>query len=271
MVQQRARPDALSRVIGANSILNALFMVAAALFGAAMLRAGASIPQLLIVTALLNAAVAAYIYSLVPEFLLRFVAWLLVHTLYQLRKRGTENIPEEGAALLVSNHVSFVDALLISAATRRPVRFIMDRKIHSTPLLGLIFRGMKAVPITSAKDDPAALEQAFEIVARELADGQLVCIFPEGRLTTDGQIGPFRPGLTRILSETPVPVIPIGLSGLWGSMFSRQTRTVWIRLPRKLFARITISVGTPVAPEEATPDLLRERVLALRGSGLSRA
>jgi len=153
----------------------------------------------------------------------------------------------------------------------RPVRFIMDRTIYSTPFLNLIFRGMKAVPITSAKDDPAALEQAFEIVARELSDGQLVCIFPEGRLTTDGEIGPFRPGLTRILNETPVPVVPIGLSGLWGSMFSRQTRTIWMRLPRKLFARITIIAGTPVPPEEATPDLLRERVLALRGSGLARA
>lgn len=271
MVQQRARPDALSRIIGANSIINSLFMVAAALFGAAMLAAGLTIPQLLLVTALLNAAVAAYIYLLVPEFLLRFVAWLLVHTIYQLRKQGTENIPEEGAALLVSNHVSFVDALLISAATRRPVRFIMDRKIYSTPFLNLVFRGMKAVPITSAKDDPVALEEAFNIVARELADGQLVCIFPEGRLTTDGGIGPFRPGLTRILNETPVPVIPIALSGLWGSMFSRQARTLWMRLPRKLFARITIAVGTPVPTQEATPDLLRERVLALRGSDLSRA
>lgn len=263
MVQQRARPESLSKVIGANSILNALFMVAAALFGAAALELGFSIPQLLLITALLNAAVAAYIYSLVPEFLLRFVAWLLVNTIYRLRRRGLENIPEEGAALLVCNHVSFVDALLISAATRRPVRFIMDRKIYSTPLLNTIFRGMKAVPITSARDDPSALEHAFAVVARELRDGQLVCIFPEGRLTTDGEVGPFRQGLMRILSETPVPVIPMALSGLWGSMFSRYARSMWWRLPRKLFARITISAGPPVAPAHATPEMLRERVLAL--------
>jgi 1-acyl-sn-glycerol-3-phosphate acyltransferase len=263
MVQQRARPEVLSRVIGANSILNALFMVAAALFGAAVMYLGYSVVELLFLIAFLNLAVAGYIYSLVPEFLLRFVSWLLVHTIYRLDLRGRENIPEEGPALLLCNHVSFVDALVISAASRRPIRFVMDSAIFNAPVIKILAQGMKAVPITSAKSDAEIYEQAFETVARELRAGALVCIFPEGRLTTDGLIGPFRPGMMRILAETPVPVIPLAISGLWGSMFSRYTRTVWRRLPRKLFARVTLTAGTPVRPLEATPKGMRDRVQAL--------
>jgi 1-acyl-sn-glycerol-3-phosphate acyltransferase len=264
VVQQRARPEALSRVIAANSILNALFMVAAAAFGAAVLAAGVSVPHLLLLTALLNAGVAIYIYTLVPEFLLRFLCWLLVHSLYRLEERGLDNIPEEGAALLVCNHVSFVDALVISAACRRPIRFVMESAIFSAPVINVLAHGMKAVPIAPAREDPVIYEHAFATVARELAGGQLVCIFPEGHLTTDGLIGPFRPGLMRILAETPVPVVPMALSGLWGSIFSRRVGRWWGPLVRSLSRRIGIAVGSAVRPEQVTPELLRERVLALR-------
>jgi len=264
LVQQRARPEALSRVIAANSILNALFMVAAAAFGAAVLAAGASIPQLLALTALLNAGVAAYIYTLVPEFLLRFVSWLLIHTVYRVDERGAENILEEGAALLVCNHVSFVDALVISAAVRRPIRFVMESSIFRAPVISALARGMKAVPICSAKENLEVYEHAFATVARELAAGELVCIFPEGRLTADGAVGVFRPGLMRILAETPVPVVPIALSGLWGSLFSRHSDK-WLRLLlHSMTERIAIAIGPAVSPDAVTPELLRERVLALR-------
>lgn len=263
MVQERAPAQKLSRVIAANSILNALFMVAAAAFGALVLAAGLSVPQLLLLTAALNLGVAAYIYSLVPEFLLRFVAWLLIHTVYRLDERGLDNIPEEGAALLVCNHVSFVDALVISAACRRPIRFVMESAIFSAPLINVLARGMKAVPIASAKDNPAVYERAFQSVAQELGSGELVCIFPEGRLTSDGAIAAFRPGLMRILAQTPVPVVPMALSGLWGSVFSRYPGRIWGPLLHSVSARIGIAAGAAVAPQEATPELLRERVLAL--------
>jgi len=199
----------------------------------------------------------------VPEFLLRFVAWLRVHTVYRLDERGLDNIPEEGAALLVCNHVSFVDALVISAACHRPIRFVMENSIFSAPVINVLARGMKAVPITAKKEDHEVYERAFASVARELADGQLVCIFPEGHLTPDGTIGAFRPGLMRILAQTPVPVIPLALSGLWGSLFSRRTRSVWRRLPRKLWAKVRIAAGAPVSPGEASPEMLHERVAAL--------
>jgi len=262
LVQQRSRPEALARVIGANSILNAVFMVAAAVLAAVGLAKGLSVPQLILLAAVMNAVVAIYIYCLVPEFLLRFVCWLLVHTLYRLEKRG-KHFPESGAALIVSNHVSFVDALVISAACRRPIRFIMDNAIFQAPIIRTLATGMKAIPITSAKEDAAIFERAFELAQAALRDGALVCIFPEGRLTANGEIAAFRPGLIRILAQDPVPVIPIAIVGLWGSMFSRQGRRLWQRLPRKLWHRVIVNVGTVVEPERAAPEDLREHVCAL--------
>jgi 1-acyl-sn-glycerol-3-phosphate acyltransferase len=265
LVQQRSRREALSRVIGANSILNAAFMVVAALFGAIALQSGMTIPQLLLATGILNAFVAIYIYSLVPEFLLRFLAWILVHFMYRLKTEGLKHIPEEGPALLICNHVGFVDAIVIAAASRRPVRFIMESSIFKIPVLSTIFRGMKAIPVAPQKEDPECYERAFQLVARELRDGNLVCIFPEGRLTADGEIAPFRPGMLRILNETPVPVIPMALGGLWNSMFSRKYGPIWNRWPRRFWARITLRVGPPIPPQEANLELMRQRVVELRG------
>jgi 1-acyl-sn-glycerol-3-phosphate acyltransferase len=264
LMQQRARPEAVSRVISANNIINSFFIVAAALFAAVALRNGLTIPQLFVAVAIMNAAVAIYIYTLVPEFLLRFLSWLLVHIIYRLRITGIEKIPDHGPALLICNHVSFVDPIVISAACRRPVRFIMEASIFRMPLLTVVFRGMKAIPVAPQKEEPETYERAFQVVAQELRNGQLVCIFPEGRLTADGTVREFRAGMLRILRETPVPVIPLALSNLWGSMFSRFSKTPWKRLPRRYLAKIRLAVGDPVPPEAATLDVLRERVLALR-------
>lgn len=265
LIQQRSRREVMSRVIGANSILNAVFMVVAAGLGAAALNAGLTIPQLMLATGLLNAIVAIYIYSLVPEFLLRFIAWILVQFMYRLDKRGLENIPAEGPALLICNHVGFVDAIVISAACPRPIRFIMESSIFKVPVLSTVFRGMKAIPVAPAKESPEVYERAFHIVARELAAGELVCIFPEGRLTADGEIAAFRPGMLRILKETPVPVVPLAVSGLWNSMFSRKYGPVWNRWPRRIWAKISLSVGSAVPPEQVELEDLRKRVLELRG------
>jgi 1-acyl-sn-glycerol-3-phosphate acyltransferase len=265
MVQQRTRREIMSRVIGANSILNALFMVVAAGLAALALHAGLTIPQLLLLTGVLNAFVAVYIYSLVPEFLLRFLAWLLVHFVYRLDRRGIENIPQEGPALLICNHVSFADAIVISAACPRPIRFIMESSIFRIPVLSTIFKGMKAIPVAPAREDPQVYERAFQLVAAELRDGNLVCIFPEGRLTPDGEIGEFRSGMMRILKETPVPIVPMALCGLWDSMFSRKYKQVWKRWPRRFWACITLKVGELIEPEQADVQGLRRRVVELRG------
>jgi 1-acyl-sn-glycerol-3-phosphate acyltransferase len=266
LVQQRARREVMSRVIGANNILNAVFMVVAAALGAIALNAGLSIAELLLLTGILNACVAAYIYRLVPEFLLRFLAWLLVHFIYRLETRGTGHIPAQGPALLICNHVGFADALVISAGCPRPVRFIMEASIFRIPVLSAIFRGMKAIPVAPAKEDAAVYERAFQIVAQELRDGQLVCIFPEGRLTSDGEIGEFRAGMMRILKETPVPVVPMALTGLWDSMFSRKYGAVWRRWPRRFWPKIGLRIGPPIPPERAELQSLRQAVVELRGA-----
>ena len=264
LIQQRSRPEVVSRVISATNILNALFMVAAALFGAVALRSGLTIPQLFVAVAIMNGAVAIYIYTLVPEFLLRFLSWLLIHVIYRLRVKGIDRIPEHGAALLICNHVSFVDPIVISAACPRPIRFIMEASIFRIPVLNGVFRGMKAIPVAPAKEDPEVYERAFQAVAKELRDGNLVCIFPEGHLTPDGEIAPFRAGMLRILKDTPVPVIPLALSNLWGSMFSRFATSLWKRLPRRYLAKITLAAGEPIAPGDATLENLRDAVVALR-------
>jgi 1-acyl-sn-glycerol-3-phosphate acyltransferase len=265
LIQERSDPAYRSRIIAANNILNALFMVASAGIALGLLKAGLSIPGLLLATGLMNAIVALYIYSLVPEFLMRFLAWLLIHSFYRVDKQGLERVPAEGPCVIVCNHVSYVDAIVIAACVRRPIRFVMDHRIFAVPLLNFIFRTMRAIPIASAKEDAALKERAFEEAADALKAGEIVCIFPEGKITDNGELNRFRPGLQRILEKEPVPVVPMALCGLWGSFFSRSSGGKAMRRLRGLFSRIALVAGPPVAPMRATPELLREAVLALRG------
>ena len=266
LIQIRSEPSHRSRIIAGNNILNALFMVAAAGIAIGLFAAGVTIPQLLLATALMNAVVALYIYRLVPEFLMRFIVWLLIHSVYRLKKEGLENIPEEGAAVIVCNHVSFVDALVIAAACPRPIRFVMDHQIFKLPIINFVFREGRAIPIASAKEDPALLEKAYEEVAKALEAGDLVGIFPEGRITDTGELYPFRKGITRIVERTPVPVVPMALRGLWGSFFSRKDGPAMTRpLRRGLFSKVSLAVAAPVAPAAATPEALQEIVAGLRG------
>jgi len=266
LIQQRSSPAHRSRIIAANNILNALFLVASAGIALGLLKAGLDIPSLFLVTGLMNAAVALFIYLLVPEFLMRFLAWLLVSTLYRVKTEGLERIPEQGAAIVVCNHVSYVDAVVIAACLARPVRFVMDHRIFALPVLSFLFRTMRTIPIAPAKEDAAMKARAYEAVAAALAEGEVVGIFPEGRLTTDGALLPFRPGVQEIVARTPVPVVPMALRGLWGSFFSRAGEGgKAMRRLRGVFSAIELRVGTPIAPQDATPERLRAAVLALRG------
>ncbi len=269
LVQQRSAEAQRARIIAANNILNAAFMVTGALAAAALLGQGLSIPALFGVAAVCNAVVALFIYKLVPEFLLRFIVWLLVHSVYRLDKRGLDQVPAEGPALLVCNHVSFVDALIIAAACPRPIRFVMDHRIFRWPVLGFVFRHGRAIPIASGRDDPALKEQALSTAAAALDAGELVAIFPEGRITDTGDMYPFRPGMTQILercSRPDLPVVPMALSGLWGSFFSRKDGPAMTRPFRRApFSRIALRAGPPVSAPAATPELMQGRVAELRG------
>ena len=266
LIQTRCDPKHVSRTIAGMNILNALFMVASAGVAVFLIKRGFTIPEMFLTTALLNAVVAIYIFSLVPEFLMRFLAWLLIHTIHRVKTVDVERIPEEGAAVLVCNHVSYVDAIVIMAASPRPIRFVMDHRIFRMPLLGFIFRTGKAIPIAPAHENPWLMEKAFVDIAHALHEGELVCIFPEGKLTRTGEMNEFRGGIAKIVARSKVPVIPMALRGLWGSMFSRASSNVFERsFSRGLRSHLALAVGQPVPPQEVTPEDLYEQVLALRG------
>lgn len=263
LIQARTDEDKRARVIAANNILNALFMVAAALVSILFLSvAKLSIPQLFLALSLMNVAVNVYIFKIVPEFTMRFLVWLLSHTMYRVRHVNLEAIPDEGAAVLVCNHVSYVDALLIAGSIRRPVRFVMYYRIFSLPVLNFVFRTAGAVPIAARHEDEGIYERAFQRIADYLRDGELVCIFPEGKLTADGEMNEFRAGIERIIEETPVPVIPMALQGLWGSFFSRDPNKGFFR---RLWSRVSLVAGESVAPEAVERLDLQARVTSLRG------
>ena len=267
LIQSRSAPSHRARIIAANNILNSLFMIVSALMAMALTAAGVGIAGIFLTTALLNIVVAAYIYTLVPEFLLRFVAWVLVHTVYRVRLVHAERIPAEGSAVLVCNHVSYVDAVVIMAESPRPIRFVMDHQIFRSPLLGWMFRHAKAIPIAPAHEDAALLAAAYEACAAALAEGELVCIFPEGKLTKTGEMNPFRHGVMEILKRHPAPVVPMALRGLWGSTFSRHAASGQERPRRRgLTSRLTLAVGEPVAPGDVTAEALQQTVAELRGA-----
>ncbi len=263
LIQSRTAEHERARVVAANNVLNALFMVVSALVAILLLSvAGLSIPQLFPVVSLMNVAVSLYIFSIVPEFSMRFLVWLLGHSMYRVNQQGLEAIPDEGPVLLVCNHVSFVDALLIAGAVRRPVRFVMYYRIFRIPLLNFIFRTAGAVPIAARHEDEATYTRAFERIGAYLDAGEVVCIFPEGKLTTDGRINEFKTGVERILEANPVPVVPMALRGLWGSFFSRYPHK---GLFRRVWSRVELVAGSPIPASEASRLRLQAQVSLLRG------
>ncbi|WP_448099968.1 MFS transporter [Luteibacter jiangsuensis] len=268
-VQSRAPRERLSRVIAGNNIVNALLICAAAAFGIGLTALGLDVPTIFLVTGLVNIAVAGYIFTLVPEFMMRFVTWVLVNALYRVRVDGLKNVPDEGAALVVCNHVSFMDPLILMASVRRPMRFVMYYKIYDIPVLSFVFRTAKAIPIAGRHEDPQLMERAFEAVDEALARGEVVCIFPEGGITRDGSIQNFRPGMDRILARRPVPVVPLALRGMWGSIFSRRDSALHrARLPRRFWSKIELVGGAPVPAVEASAAAMQARVTELRGDNL---
>jgi 1-acyl-sn-glycerol-3-phosphate acyltransferase len=249
------------------NILNALFIIVSALAATVMLHYGLTIPQIFLVTAVLNAFVAFYIYRLVPEFLLRFFAWLLIHTLYRIRGVNTDILPKEGAAVLVCNHVSYMDAIVILAFSPRPIRFVMDHRIFKMPVISWIFKIGKAIPIAPYKEDPWITEKAYIDIAQALHEGELVCIFPEGKLTSNGELNEFKGGIMKILERSPVTVFSIALRGLWGSFFSRDKLNLFERhLKSGPFSKLEIVVGQALAAHEVSPQRLQQEVNALRGN-----
>ena len=268
LVQARAAPGRKARVIAGLNIVNALLMVIAAVYMMILLGpAGLTIPELFLATAILNAVVAIYIFTLVPEFLMRFLVWILIHSIYRVKTEGLEKIPVQGALIVAANHVSFVDPLIIGGLVRRPVRFVMYHKIFKIPLLNFIFRTGKAIPIAPRSEDPEILEAAYKKMRQVLKNEAVLGIFPEGGITYDGEIQTFKKGIQKIIAEQPVPVVPMALCNLWGSLFSRKDK-LHKRRPRKFWQLIELRVGDPIPPEEVTAERLEAEVRKLRGDDL---
>jgi len=269
LIQLRSPATHRARIIAANNILNALFMIASSLIAGALLAMDVSIPQIFFLVGLANAVVALYIFLLVPEYLLRFVAWVMSHFVYRFKVTGDEHIPTTGPAILACNHVSFVDAVLLMAASPRPIRFIMDHRIFKIPVLGWLFKLAKAIPIAPRAEDPAAYEAAFTAAAQVLKEGDLLAIFPEGGITHDGTLQEFKGGIMKILEQQPAPVVPMALTNLWGSYFSRvelvggKPTAMAKPFRRGLFNAVGLNVGVPVSATEVQLDALRAKVALL--------
>jgi len=274
LIQMRSQPTHRARIIAANNILNALFMIASAVLAGALLSAGFTVPQIFLFTGIANAIVAFYIFMLVPEYLLRFFAWVMSRCIYRFKVRGDEHIPTAGAAILACNHVSFVDAVLLMAASPRPIYFLMDHRIFRVPVLGALFRLAKAIPVAPQKEDPATYEAAFERAAQVLREGDLLAIFPEGGITRDGQLQPFKGGIMKIIERAQAdgvdaPVVPMALTHLWGSYFSRIEQGGAMMRPfrRGYWNRVGLNVGPGMAAASVQPDALRAQVARLLAQG----
>jgi 1-acyl-sn-glycerol-3-phosphate acyltransferase len=261
-IQHRSKKEVRSRIIAANNILNAILMVASAIFLTVLYGWELSLNQIFLILAIMNLAVAFYIYTVIPEFLWRFLCVIVARCIYRVKIKGIENIPDEGAAVLVCNHLSFVDWLIIASGVHRPIRFIMHYSFINLPVIKYFFRGAKVIPIAGKKEDEEVLENAYQQIAKDLAAGELVCIFPEGVVTRDGETATYKNGIEKIVQQTPVPVIPMVLDGLWGSFFSRRYAGKAMSNPKviiKTFAsQVDLKILESIPAENVTAKSLEE-------------
>ena len=265
-IQERSKDKERSQMIAANNIVNAAFMVVSSLFLSFLFAKKMSYSTIFLILGGLNTIVACYIYTVIPEFLLRFCVMCLSRLIYRLDILGLKNIPEEGPAVLVCNHVSFVDWLIIAAAIKRPIRFVMHHSFMKIPLLSFIFKGAKVIPIASKKENAESYQQAFTKIQQELQEGELICIFPEGKITSDGKLNTYKAGIEKIISQSPVPVVPMVLKGLWGSFFSRKYGKALSKpsiIRKTLFSKIELIIEKPIQPENVSAAELEEQTLKM--------
>ena len=264
LMQHRAKETERAQVIAGLNIFNSLFMVGSAVLGIVCLSVlEMSIPQLFALLAILNFLVAAYIFLQIPIFVVRFAMWVVTHTIYRVKHKNLHHLPEHGGALIVCNHVSYMDSLLLSAVCPRLIRFVMEEDYANLPPLRGFLRRAGVIPISAS--NRTSIRRAFNDVEKALSEGHIVCIFPEGRLTSDGEMNEFMRGIDIILRRSPVPVIPMALKGLWGSYFSRAKGRACKGLPTRFWSKLEIEAGTPVDPKQASAQAMFKKVQALRG------
>ncbi|WP_299690546.1 MFS transporter [uncultured Vibrio sp.] len=264
LMQLRAKPDERAQVIAGLNIYNSLFMVGSAVLGIVCLSVlELSIPQLFMLLAVLNTLVMLYLFYQVPIYVCRFFTWVVTHTIYRIKHKNLHHLPEQGGALIVCNHVSYMDALLLSAVCPRLIRFVMEEDYTKLPLLRGFLQRAGVIPISST--NRRSIRHAFKEVEQALNEGHIVCIFPEGRLTSDGEVAEFMRGMELIIKRSPVPVIPMALKGLWGSYLSRFKGRACTGLPTPLWRKLEVEAGKPILAKDASCEVLHQAVTELRG------
>ncbi|WP_122053900.1 MFS transporter [Vibrio sp. Evd11] len=264
LMQFRAKPTERAQVIAGLNIYNSLFMVGSAVLGIVFLSVlQLSIPQLFALLAVFNTLVMFALFYQVPIYAFRFFTWVVTHTMYRVKHKNLHNLPEKGGALIVCNHVSYMDALLLSAVCPRLIRFVMEEDYAKLPPLRRFLKRAGVIPISAT--NRSSIRNAFKEVERALHEGHIVCIFPEGKLTSDGEVAEFMRGMELIIRRSPVPVIPMALKGLWGSYFSRFKGSACKGLPNRFWTKIEIEAGRPILPKDTSCETLRQSVAKLRG------
>jgi acyl-[acyl-carrier-protein]-phospholipid O-acyltransferase/long-chain-fatty-acid--[acyl-carrier-protein] ligase len=259
LVQQRPAREERGQVLATVNLLATIGVLAAsgALWGLTSLGWGPS--RILIAAGALTIAAGAYVLWLVPEFFVRLVLWTLTHTVYQIRIDGLQHVPVRGPALLVCNHLSHVDGLIVGATMQRFVRFMVYRAIYELPLLNPLLRFMHAIPVSASRQD---VVESLARARRELEAGHVVCIFAEGSISRTGNLLPFKRGFERIVDGLDVPVIPVNLDRLWGSIFSFKRGKFFWKRPERIPYPVTVTFGPPMASSSTAADV-RQAVMLL--------
>ena len=234
-----------------NIVSSCCFMLAGGFLWFFGDKIGLGADKIFLIIAILSAMATIYIVMTLPIFLVRLVNWILAHTVYKLRVQNGNYVPEEGGALLIANHISYVDAVLILAALKRPVRFIMSRKMYDLPAINFFCRILNVIPI-DRDEDPKAILKALSSAHQAIENGELVCIFPEGVLTRTGNMLPFNKGFEHIMKGLDVPIIPLYLDNIWGSIYSFSNGRYFWKIPRFTLCPVSIVFGKPLPSNSKT-------------------
>ena len=257
LIQWRAPDDRRGSVIAFENTCVFTGIMLGSLAGGAMATAGLSTTSILIATAIVTLGGTVWALWLLPDALLRMVLVMLTQTLYRMRILGHEHIPKKGGALLVPNHISFIDGLLLIASLDRPIRFVVDADYAAHPLFRPFMGALHVIPIAS-HGGPRAILTTLRQAGHALDSGEVVCIFPEGQITRTGAMLPFRRGFERIVKGRTVPVIPVHLDRLWGSIFSYVGGRFLTKWPERIPYPVTVSFGRPVPADTPAYELRRK-------------
>lgn len=261
LLQQRSGREHKGQLIATNNVFNTLAVLLASVVLFALGNwLGLSADKIILIAGLMTFAATAYALYALPDFFVRFVLWLLTHTFYRIRIIGEENIPLRGPALLVSNHVSFVDALLIGASVPRFIRFMLHRDYYDNRWLSWLFRLMKAVPV--AATNRREIVESIRRPRKELEDGHVVCVFAEGAISRTGHLLPFKRGFEKVVEGTDIPIIPVHLDQVWGSIFSFKGGRFFWKWPKLIPYHVTVSFGAQL-PSTTDTHMVRQAVLEL--------